>query len=116
MYHSIYDIIKKDQIIENKLNRIGSTYRLKTPKYLLEKLKTWKDGKITVICKVEDNVVRMRNISQFEQQIQSKIHGNLSCHYAETDYLNLKLHQDMQTGPEEPERLLRRTKMEDSTL
>lgn len=72
MYHSIYDIIKKDQIIENKLNRIGSTYRLKTPKYLLEKLKTWKDGKITVICKVEDNVVRMTIFPNLNSKFRAK--------------------------------------------
>lgn len=35
----------------------------------------------------------------FEQETQNKIKGNLGCLYVETNYLILKLYQDMQIDP-----------------
>lgn len=52
--------------------RISSTYRLKTPKYLLEKLKASKDVKTTVVCKFEDNVVRLTIFLNLNSKFRTK--------------------------------------------
>lgn len=78
---------------------IGSTYRLTIPKYLLEKLKTWKDGKTTVAYKLEDNVVRKTILSSLNSRFRTKIHGNLSCLYVETDLSSDKIIPRYANGP-----------------
>lgn len=50
---------KRSKWLRINWTRIGSTFRLKSPKHLPEKLNSWKDGQTTVVSKHKDNIVRM---------------------------------------------------------
>lgn len=50
---------KRSKWLRTNWTRLGSTFRLKSPKYLPEKLNSWKDGQTTVVIKRKDNIVRM---------------------------------------------------------